>query len=281
MISAIVPAHNEEAVIGRGLDAMAQGAVLGELEIIVVCNGCSDRTADVARAIGTPVRVLEIETASKVAALNAGDAVATGFPRFYIDADVIIHLDSIRRMAAVLERGDVLMANPALRLDNIKTTWPVRAYYRFWTALPYNNSCGMVGTGVYAVSRAGRTRWDRFPDLISDDGFVRFCFASHERACVEDAISHVAPPHTFRNLIMVKTRSRLGLYQLQQMFPQRNVTDRAAGAGLLSVVRCRPALVVDLPVYLAISVITRLRAKRQFRRAGTLRWERDETSRAV
>ena len=49
-VSVIIPAHNEESVIGRCLAAMLEGAQPGELEIIVVCNGCSDRTGEKATA---------------------------------------------------------------------------------------------------------------------------------------------------------------------------------------------------------------------------------------
>ena len=161
------------------------GARPGELEVIVACNGCTDRTADIARGFGEPVRVLETDQASKTAALNAADEVATGFPRFYVDADVVLDLASIRAMAAVLERGDALLAAPSLRMDLSKTTWPVRAYYRVWTSLPYNQV--MVGTGAYGLSRAGRARFDRFPDVIADDGFVRFQFRPGERRTVQEA----------------------------------------------------------------------------------------------
>src|SRR4051812_46956466 len=99
MISIVIPAHNEAAVIGRCLSGLTQGAAPGELEIIVVCNGCTDGTAHIARSFGQDVRVVETQIASKAAALNLGDEVASGFPRFYVDADVRLPLDSVRAVA--------------------------------------------------------------------------------------------------------------------------------------------------------------------------------------
>jgi glycosyltransferase involved in cell wall biosynthesis len=52
MISIIIPAHNESSVIARTLKAMTDGAKPGELDVIVVCNGCSDDTAVVAGRFG-------------------------------------------------------------------------------------------------------------------------------------------------------------------------------------------------------------------------------------
>src|SRR5262245_26214351 len=48
MISVIIPAHNEEAYLGRTLEALNQQDY-AQLEIIVVANGCSDHTALIAR----------------------------------------------------------------------------------------------------------------------------------------------------------------------------------------------------------------------------------------
>jgi glycosyltransferase involved in cell wall biosynthesis len=281
MISIIIPAHNEESVIARGLRALLTGAAPGELEVVVACNGCTDRTAEVARSFGSPVRVLEVAQASKIAALNAADAVAVGFPRFYIDADVIIELASVRRIAFALEKGSALMATPQVCMPLRDTTWPVRAFYRVWTALAYNRTFGAVGTGVYAVSAAGRARWRAFPDVISDDGFVRFCFATHERSTVEGAVSHVDPPRDFARLIRIKTRSRLGLYQLRASFPGRSTSDRRRAPGAARHLLGNISLWPQLPIYLLVNLVTRVRAARQFRSREQLPWERDESARAV
>ena len=43
-VSVVIPAHNEETVIGRCLAALFAGAGEGELDVVVVCNGCRDGT---------------------------------------------------------------------------------------------------------------------------------------------------------------------------------------------------------------------------------------------
>src|ERR1700682_6135663 len=87
--SVIIAAHNEEKVLARCLDALLADSRPGELEVLVVANGCTDRTVEIARSYGI-VGVIEIPEASKHAALNAGDAAATVFPRAYLDADITI-----------------------------------------------------------------------------------------------------------------------------------------------------------------------------------------------
>src|SRR6266853_6912404 len=93
MISVVVPAHNERSVISRTMKTMTAGALPGELEVIVVCNGCTDDTAAIAANFGSPVRVIATKLVGKTVALNLGDKAATAFPRVYADADVHITID--------------------------------------------------------------------------------------------------------------------------------------------------------------------------------------------
>ena len=85
MTSVIIPAHNEDTVIGRLLQGLTRAETEAQradsLDIVVVCNGCSDRTAEIARAFGEPVHVIETEVASKSHALRLGDEAARSFPR--------------------------------------------------------------------------------------------------------------------------------------------------------------------------------------------------------
>ena len=279
MISIIVPAHNEQSVITRCLQALTEGAMPGELEVIVACNGCTDRTAEIARAFGEPVKVIDIRTASKTAALNAGDARATGFPRIYVDADVGLNVDAVRRIVAVLERGEALMATPELSMDLSNCSWIVRSYYRVWASLPYNRDNAGVGTGVYALSRAGRARFHEFPPVLGDDGFVRALFVPRERATVAGATSHVRPPRTAWGLVKTHTRTRLGHYQLLQAdLPLVDIAPQAS-RHFLSYCLKQPRLWKDLPVYVALNLLARHRARRQLRAKRGLLWERDNSSR--
>ena len=95
--SIVIPAHNEEAVIARTLSTLLTDAKDGEFEVVVVCNGCSDATHQISEGFAhRGVRTLSIETPSKIAALNVGDAAATVMPRVYLDADVQVTTDSVR-----------------------------------------------------------------------------------------------------------------------------------------------------------------------------------------
>lgn len=283
IISVIIPAHNEADVICRSLAALTEGAQAGELEVIVVCNGCRDATADLARGFAPIVRVIETDTPSKANALNTGERAASGFPRLYLDADVVMTLASVRRLAAVLEEDQVLAAAPrAETLFPAKTSWFVRAYYDFWTALPYVQE-GMIAAGAYAVSRRGRERFGDFPDVISDDGYFRLQYHFGERIEVEDSVSRVWAPSNLRDLIRVRTRSQIGSRQLRELHPQHFIQQAKTkyyAAAFLSALK-QPRLYMCALPYVVVTCIARLRARRQGRHLKTYVWERDNSSRSA
>jgi glycosyltransferase involved in cell wall biosynthesis len=278
-ISVVIAAHNEEAVLARCLETLLQSARTGELEIAVVCNGCTDNTAEVARRFGDDVRVVETPRASKTGALNLGDAAVSAFPRFYVDADVTLPLASVRRIAARLDAGDALAAAPVMSLDLRGSSVAVRAYYRIWTRLPYVRE-GMIGVGVYALSDQGRRRFGEFPDVIADDGYVRILFDTTERVRVDDAPVRVYAPAGVSDLVRIKTRSRLGRYELARRFPDLVARERATKSygNAMRGVAVRPWLWPAAAVYAAVVFRTRRRAQAQLG-AETYVWERDRSSR--
>ena len=278
MISVIIAAHNESSVIARTLRSIVTDATVGEVDVVVICNGCTDSTASVARGFGPFVRVIETETLGKAHALNLGDEVAAGFPRIYVDADVVITTEAIRTLARRLERGDVLAAAPTAKYDLAGCSWVVRAFYEVRSHLPSALE-GIGGSGVYALSEVGRQRFSAFPILTADDGYVRIQFDSEERETLLSVSSIVFPPRTTKDLIATKTRAHYGSFELASRFPSqwknRGASNNRALIGLLK--RC--GLWPKLAAYCYITTIARRRAQGHLS-AGTARWERDETSRA-
>ena len=277
----ILPAHNEEALIGAHLRTLLEG-LDPEVHVIVACNGCSDDTAEIARGFSPRVQVLELEKASKVGALNAADRIAENmphaFPRVYLDADVEISGEHMHRVLGALEAGAVA-AEPIPHLDSEGATLWVRAYYRVWQAL-HGAQPGSVGSGLYGLSQTGRERFGGFPNLIADDGFVRAHFSPGEIQWVSGASSRVRTPRRVGDLIRIKTRSRLGNLELQKAYPELWAKKRKAGQGIGKKAGNLPlALWPSLLVFVPLQAWVRLRAGRKARNMAQYRWERDLSSR--
>lgn len=277
--SIVIPAHDEERVLGRLLAALTSDGGT-PFEIVVVCNGCSDATADVARAAGSDVVVVELEQPSKHAALRAGNAVASTFPRLFLDADVEIDAAGVSRLVAALESSARLLAvGPARRVPTDRSSWPVRAYYDVWAELPAVRS-GLFGRGVIAVSREGYERLGEIPEMMGDDLVISDAFARHERAVVLDAAVTIHPPRTVRDLHRRRVRAATGNRQANAA-GLRQPTSSVSLRDLVHLVGDQPRLMLRLPVFLAISAAGRWGAQRAVRAGDYSTWERDVSSRDV
>jgi glycosyltransferase involved in cell wall biosynthesis len=99
-VSLIVAAHDEEGVIGAKVaDARRLDWPADRLEVIVSCDGCTDQTADRARAAGADL-VLELPRGGKIRAQDAGVAAARGELLAFSDANSTWEPDALRRLAA-------------------------------------------------------------------------------------------------------------------------------------------------------------------------------------
>ena len=98
VLSVIVPAYNEEKGIAATIESLLRTP--HPLEIIVVDDGSTDRTAAIARNYSRyGVRVISQENAGKPAALNTGIAQAHCPILVLLDGDTIFEPDAIGRLA--------------------------------------------------------------------------------------------------------------------------------------------------------------------------------------
>lgn len=286
MTSIVIAAHDEEALIGRCLDAVLEGAAPGEFDVTVVANGCTDATAQIA-ARRDGVRVLELSTAGKAMALNAGDAQAVGFPRIYLDADIVLPTDKIRELCHALADRDVngnekVLAVSARRvIDVTRSPVPVRGYFAINSRLPaFRNS--LFGRGVIVLSAEGRNRFRQFPDIVADDLFVDSLFSSSEKREVSTVSVTVRAPRTTQALVRRLIRVRRGNTGLRVAALAKEervaVRPRDSLAWLRDVVGHDPVLIPAATCYAVLTMIAILLARRPERAAA---WGKDESSRDV
>ncbi|MCU1514361.1 MAG: hypothetical protein JWO10_1451 [Microbacteriaceae bacterium] len=279
-IGVVIAVHNEEQLIGRVLSAMLEGGSAGEIEIVVVVNGTTDRTIERARAFAGVI-VIEIDEASKIAALNAGDAASSVFPRMYLDADVVISREAVLAVADVLAGTDPLVAAPRLQIDTSRSSWLVRRYYEV-DGLTDFRSRGHIGSGVYAVSRAGRERWGEFPQVIADDRFVQQLFLDDERAVLAEHTFTIEAPRTIRAITHRGVRIAIGNRQLPAEL--QNAEEQPASQRQLHLVRrvlARPRLWFGFAAYSIVYATIQYRAKRTIASGIQTGWNRDVSTRGI
>jgi glycosyltransferase involved in cell wall biosynthesis len=160
-LSVVVPVYNQAAEIGRTLEALAVGASRSNfaIEVIVVDDGSSDSTGDVARQadIDLPVTVVSQANSGRFAARRAGLERATGEFVLLLDSRVTLAADSLRFVEEQVGQGPasaVWNAHVDIRVDG-------NAFAAFWDVITRR-----AFSAYFADPRTtsfGLDEFDRFP----------------------------------------------------------------------------------------------------------------------
>ena len=263
-LSVIIAARDEADYLPRCLSSLLeQDRAAPPCEIIVAANGCRDRTVAVARSYGAQFAargwalvVLDLAEGGKLGALNAAEQRARGAALVYLDADVRCDPALLGQLQQALDMPQPRYATGTLAVQPARS-WVTRAYARIWTRLPFVRG-GAVGAGLFAVNRAGRARWGAFPDIISDDTFVRLNFAPEERIEVP-ARYHWPMVEGFGNLVRVRRRQDTGVAEVNRHFPELTGNDTKPALGARDLVALMIAAPIGFAIYLAVHLTVRLR----------------------
>jgi len=107
VISFVVPAHNEERLLGATLDAIyaSAHALALPFEVVVVDDASTDMTAATARGRGA--RVVTVALRQIAAVRNAGALATTGAFVIFVDADTIVNPAVVGAAVAAMNDGAV------------------------------------------------------------------------------------------------------------------------------------------------------------------------------
>lgn len=101
-LAVVIPVYNAAASLGRCLDALGRSS-LRDFELIIVDDGSSDRSADIARARCRQFIQMQ-RNCGPAAARNAGSRQARAELLFFLDADVLVQPDTLQRVLQVFDR---------------------------------------------------------------------------------------------------------------------------------------------------------------------------------
>jgi glycosyltransferase involved in cell wall biosynthesis len=276
----VIPAHNEGLVIGRLLGRLVTEDPAVGYTVIVVANGCSDNTVEVARSFGRGIKVVSIPQASKHLALMAGDREASDFPRIYVDADVELGQADVRALEAELATPGVLAVAPERELAFDGCPWAVRWYYDIWLRLPQVRQ-GLFARGVIAVSEEGHDRLAALPPLMADDLAASLSFGPAERRIAVNARAVCHAPKRAGDLLRRRIRAVTSVTQIERAERAPESTARTSAADLMAILRQHPGTAPRLALFAAVTLVARLAARRAIARGDYSTWLRDESSRDV
>lgn len=143
-LSIIIPAYNEEPRIEKSLKSA--NAYLEKMdkpyEIIVVDDGSSDKTSDVASGMGFAKVIKQPRNMGKGAAVRTGMLSAEGDIRIFTDADFSTPIYEIDKVINVINSGaDICIGSRAINPDMIKEHQP---FYREYMGKVFNKFVQML-----------------------------------------------------------------------------------------------------------------------------------------
>lgn len=166
-ISLIIPAYNEAERIGKSLlsakDYLAEN--FETYEIVVVDDGSSDGTPNLARKFGDSVKVFQLERNSgKGAAVRKGMLESEGLVRVFTDADFSTPIYELKKIMKELNSGaDICIGSRAIQPELIKVHQP---FFREMLGKTFNlfvrtflfsgikdTQCGFKGFKDYAAEK--------------------------------------------------------------------------------------------------------------------------------
>ena len=244
-VTVLVPAHNEEKVMARTLQALLDNDY-PDLEIIVVDDGSYDRTVSVAMAFAAyGVRVIQLPHSGKAQALRVGFAAASNPVIVALDADTVLARRTVRRLVEPFgdPRVGAVAGNPKVgNRGTLLTRFQILEYVltlnlerRVYTML---NCVPIVPGAVGAWRRTAVASVGGFSaDTLAEDTDVTLALgrAGYRVRYVPSAVAYTEVPETLRQLSRQRNRWAFGM--LQSLWKHRATTfnPRAGTLGLVAV----------------------------------------------
>jgi glycosyltransferase involved in cell wall biosynthesis len=210
LISVVIPVLNGEDHVAGQLGALASQTYDGPWELVVVDNGCTDRTLEVVRTSAPGLPGLRIADATAKRGLsharNVGAVAARGDFLTYCDADDVVSTGWLEAMAAAATDSDLVGGRNEWEALNDPTViaWrasrPMTELMRDHDFLRYASG-GNLGVWTAVAREIG---WDeRFVFGSSDHVFAwRAQLAGYHLSFAPDALVHLR----FRNSVAATAR---------------------------------------------------------------------------
>jgi biofilm PGA synthesis N-glycosyltransferase PgaC len=238
-ITVLIAARNEESAIGDTVRSLAQQDYEGPLRVIVIDNGSSDHTTDVARAaaaeIGFAIEILTETTPGKSHALNLGLANVSSSLVITVDADTLLQRSALRLLVGRLMSSppDVRAVAGAVLVRNSRSTfWSrVQTWDYFLGIASVKRMQGLfqntlVAQGAFSLYRSDAVRdAGGWPDAIGEDIVLTWKMMNNgARVFFEPlAVAFTSAPETLKVLARQRSRWARGMIEgLRSVPPWRH-----------------------------------------------------------
>lgn len=202
LFTIVIPALNEESVIGRCLDSIAHLEFpSGNYEVIVVDNGSSDQTREIANSYREALRLtVLLRPEVNISALrNAGASASSGKFLIFLDADMIVPKNWLQRAEALFISSKAHILGGSFEVPK-NSSWVAHNWFgRKSKGVILSPS--YVPSGNLMVSRSHFDSIGGFDERLRTSEDCDFCFRARAMgltmAIYDDiAVMHLGSPQT-------------------------------------------------------------------------------------
>jgi cellulose synthase/poly-beta-1,6-N-acetylglucosamine synthase-like glycosyltransferase len=238
-VSVIIPARNEESVIARCIESLlAADYPRDKLEIIVVADGCTDRTVQIAKTYEPAIRtVLGEPRGCKAAALNAAWREAKGDIIAVYDADSVIEPQTIRQAVRHFSKPNIIGVSGTLKSLN-KGSLLTRALaletcfasFLEWFFYKLGANAMFMGKNMFIrrkiLEEIGGFDEDSLLEDVELSFRIRRMHRSSYVAFEPRAVTWIEEPPDFKAFISQRYRWARGFFRLPKFSSERVIRDK-------------------------------------------------------
>src|SRR5947209_2513296 len=175
-VTVIIPALNEEKMIGRCLESLAQlNFVRERFEVIVVDNGSADQTIEIAKSFQNQLNLRIFEKAGvRISALrNLGARQAQGSIVAFLDADCLVPSGWLEHMIELVPANSAGIVGAHYLLPE-NSSWVGRTWHRYHEA-EKSGEVSHVPAGDLIMRREDFFRLGGFDETIQTNEDYELC----------------------------------------------------------------------------------------------------------
>ncbi|MFD1175165.1 glycosyltransferase [Paenibacillus puldeungensis] len=228
-ITVLIACHNEEKSIHTTLSYVVKQEYEGRIEVIVIDNNSSDRTAEAAKAageeLGIDLRVVEEKTPGKNHALNRALSLVNTELMITLDADTLLHKWALKHIVSRMASAppEVCAVAGAVLVRNSRNNFfaKVQEWDYFLGIASIKRLQGMfqgtlVAQGAFSLYKTEAVRAvNGWPDAIGEDIVLTWNFlAKGWKVYFEPlAVAFTDVPESFRHLVRQRSRWARGMIE--------------------------------------------------------------------